>query len=491
MTKKFKRFLFISSLLGFLIFAPILIFYSQGYRFNFSNRKIVQTGGLFFNVNPKGSKILIDQKVSRKTNFIFSSAFISGLMPKKYEIKIEKQNYHSWQKILEVEEQKVTECKNIQLLPKDPEISLLLSEISDFFVLSNQKKIVLKKHNETGWILELFDIETKKSTLLVTEKELSKLFELKQKNKLLLQSAEFSNDSKKVLLKTSLESENKYFLIDLSNKLEPVLINTNIQEKIKNISFNPNNSDELFLIASNIEKSRIKNEIEYYNDALFSFKTNEEPILQHIELPISNQKVVSYALLNGNIVWLNDSGFLYQGQLKENMVELSKILNLKPLSIQRQSNYKIIANNFSQIFIKEDETLYFLDPETHIFTRIFASLKSYQFSSDNKKLCLKNEHEIIIIFLEEQTEQPQRKEQEKLRLIGTTEQLDDLFWLNNHYLIFRTEDSIKIIEIDNRDKPNLIELTVFPSPKISWLEKQKSLIILSENNLYISKDILE
>ena len=310
MTKKFKKILFVSTLLGFLIFTPTLIFYSQGYRFDFRNGEIVQTGGLFFNINPNGSEISIDQKVSQKTGFIFGSAFISGLMPKQYEIKIEKQNCHSWQKTLKVEEQKVTECKDIQLFPQNPDFSLLFSGISDFFVLPNQKKLVLKKYDEVGWILELFNLETKGSTLLVKEKELSKLLGLKQSNTLLLQSVEFSNDYKKGLLKTSLVGENKYFLINLSNGLESIPIN--IQGKIKSISFNPANSDELILTASKIEKPTTGNEPEYYNDdALFSFKANRESSLQYIELPILSQKIISYTFLNKNIIWLNDSGFLY------------------------------------------------------------------------------------------------------------------------------------------------------------------------------------
>ncbi|MBU3918901.1 PEGA domain-containing protein [Patescibacteria group bacterium] len=489
MTKKFKKILFISTLLGFLIFAPILLFYSQGYRFDFNNKRIVQTGGLFFNVSPNGSKISIDEKISRKTSFIFGSSFISGLMPKKYEIKIEKENYHPWQKTLEVEEKKVTECKDIQLFLKNPEFSLLSSGISDIFIAPNEKELIIKKQDENGWRLELFDLGTQESIVLVKEEEFIKKLEIKSDAKPLLQFAEFSNDSKKVLLKIIIDAEDKYFLIDLLSSQELIFINTG--GKIKNISFEPNNGKELFLIGSNIEKDNGKKEIEYYDDALFSFNPNREEVLQYIELPVLSQKIMSYAISNGNIIWMDGAGFLYKGQIKEGKVELLEILSLKPLLIHEQSNYKIIVNNLSQIFIKEDETLYFLDPEAHMLTRVFASLKKYQFSPDNKKIALRNEHEIVIIFLEEQTEQPQRKKREKFRLIGISEKLDNLFWLNNHYLIFRADNAIKIIEIDDRDNPNLIELKTFSEPKIAWLEKQKSLLILSDNALYLTKDILK
>jgi len=489
MTKKFKKILFISTLLGFIIFAPILVFYSQGYRFDFSNRKIVQIGGLFFNVSPNGSKISIDEKISRKTSFIFGSSFINGLMPKKYEIQIEKENYYSWQKSLEVQEQKVTECKDIQLFLKNPEFSLLSSGISDIFVAPNQQKLVIKKQDESGWRLELFNLGTKESTLIVKEENFIKEIQAKVGTKLLLQFIEFSDDSNKVLLKIIIDAEDKYFLIDLLDSQKLTLINPS--EKIKSISFKPNNGKELFLIGSSIEKQSEEKEIQYYNDALFSFVPGREKMLQYIELPVLNQKIMSYAISNGNIIWMDGTGFLYKGQIKENKVELLEILSLKPLLIHEQSNYKIITNNLSQIFVKEDETLYFLDSDAHMLTRVFASLKEYKFSLDNKKIAMRNEHEIVIIFLEKQTEQPQRRKQEKLRLIGISENLDNLLWLNNHYLIFKADDAIKIIEIDDRDKPNLIELTTFPESKISWLENQKSLLILSDNAIYLTKDVLK
>jgi len=470
MTKKFKRILFISALIGFLVCAPALIFYSQGYRIDFQNKKIVQTGGFFFNVSPNGSMVSIDKNLSKKTSFIFGSSFISGLMPKKYEVKIEKQDYHPWTKTLEVKEQKVTECKNIQLFPKNPEFSFLTSEVEDFFPLPNQKQIIIKQQ---GWVLKLFNLETQESSLIVKQQGLADQDPV-------LQEIKVSEDSKKAIIKTSLKGENKFFLIDLNGLEKPLLVNPDF--KIKNIVFK--NSNQLFFIGINVPKDEKEN----YDQSLFSFQENS---VKEIDLPIAKQKIITFALINENIVWLNEAGFLYKGQIKENKVELLEILNLKPLSIHEQANYKIIINDFSQIFVKEDETLYFLNPENHSLIRIFASLKEYQFSADNKKLALRNDNEIIVFFNQEQTEQPQKKEQEKVRLIGTTKKIDNLFWLNNHYLVFKNNDSIEIIEIDDRDKPNLVELTTFPNLKISFLEKQKLLLVLSKNKLYFSKDVLK
>ena len=115
MTKKFKRTLFITAFLFFLVSAPTLIFYSQGYRFDFANKKIVKTGGLFLKVSPPGVNIYIDHNLSNKTNFFFDSAFIDGLTPKKYQITIKKDGYYNWTKTLSVKEKQVSEAKNILL----------------------------------------------------------------------------------------------------------------------------------------------------------------------------------------------------------------------------------------------------------------------------------------------------------------------------------------------------------------------------------------
>jgi len=49
MTKKTRTILFLIFLFLFLLIAPSAIFYSQGYRLDFENKKLTQSGGFFLN----------------------------------------------------------------------------------------------------------------------------------------------------------------------------------------------------------------------------------------------------------------------------------------------------------------------------------------------------------------------------------------------------------------------------------------------------------
>jgi hypothetical protein len=99
--------------------APSLIFYSQGYRFDFETKRIVQTGGLYLKAAPRGAQVYINGILKDETSVFGSSSLIKNLIPKTYSIEVRKQGYHSWQKNLPVLEKQVTEAKNIILFPEE------------------------------------------------------------------------------------------------------------------------------------------------------------------------------------------------------------------------------------------------------------------------------------------------------------------------------------------------------------------------------------
>jgi len=125
MTKKTRTILFSICVFLFILTAPSVIFYSQGYRFDFANKKIVQTGGLYFKAAPRSAQIYINGKFKDTTSIFTSSSLVENLMPKTYAVEITKEGYYSWQKTLEVKEKQVTEAKNITLIPKIPDLAKL------------------------------------------------------------------------------------------------------------------------------------------------------------------------------------------------------------------------------------------------------------------------------------------------------------------------------------------------------------------------------
>jgi len=492
MTKKFKKILFFGLCLFFLITAPSVIFYSKGYRFDFQNMKIVQTGGFFLKISPPGVTLNIDQELHKKTNFFFDSAFINGLIPKDYQITIQKTDYHIWSKALEIKEKQVTEAKNIVLFPKNPKFNLIDKNINSFFPAPDNKKIIFKIHEETGWVLNSFDIQTKEQKKLVSEQELKLLEKNRKISQISFLNLVWSNDSKRILIEISIKGEKQYIV--LKTGPETNLFVLDAESNIKNINFNPDKSEELFFISLEPEEKLTKEdeELKIRKEVIFRLKADGERVILKIPTPSSGQNIINYSIIGNDIVWLSDSGFLYLGRLvNSDKIELIKILNLKPINIHKETNYQIIAKDFSKIFLKQDEMLYYLNPATHLLEQIFNSVKTIEFSKDMKKIIVSTNNQIWLFYIEKEQEQPQRNIEEKILLSGFPDEISNLFWLNNFYIIFQIKDSIKIAEIDNRSRVNLIELTTFPSSSISWSQKEKILLVLSENNLYSCDNILK
>jgi len=149
MTKKTRTAIFILFVFLFILGAPSVVFYSQGYRVDFNppagGKKLVQTGGLYFKVAPDHVDVYINGKLKKGTSIITNAAYIENLLPKNYDIEIKKVGYHPWKKTLEVKEREVTEAKNIILFPENPQFVIVDKappKIMNSATSTDKKKII-------------------------------------------------------------------------------------------------------------------------------------------------------------------------------------------------------------------------------------------------------------------------------------------------------------------------------------------------------------
>ncbi len=243
MTKRTRTILFYICVFLFLLVSPLIILYSQGYRIDFNppaeGKILTKTGGFFLKIEPKQTEIYINKNLVKKTDFFFGSVLIENLLPKKYDVSIKKDGYQDWEKNLEVKENLVTEAKNIVLIPKNLNFQILAKEVKDLFLAPDERKMILKKENEEGWYLTLFDLEKNTGSVLLEEKNLSQ-------KKIDFLSLQWSSDSKKIILESVVSKVKKYFIFELENPLpiSPIPIDfLRIPEKI---SFNSRDSQKLF-----------------------------------------------------------------------------------------------------------------------------------------------------------------------------------------------------------------------------------------------------
>jgi len=225
MTQRVRRLLLISTILFFVLATPSVLLYAWGYSFDWLNKKIVLTGGLYLKSVPKGGQTYLDGQAGKKT-----PTFIKRLVPGSYQLAIVKDGYHLWQKKLKIESKLVTEARNIFLVPKQPSLELVKEELPNDFSLADFLPVeeadiifyiqkpsnILYKTDRAGSFNEqisltplpadhqyqIFNSANERIAVLNEEKQLflldsqSKNFELLAEN---IQGAQFSPDSKKLL----------------------------------------------------------------------------------------------------------------------------------------------------------------------------------------------------------------------------------------------------------------------------------------------------
>lgn len=459
MNKRRRNILLIFLIAIFLIVAPFLILYSQGYRIDFENRKLTQTGALFFKIEPGRSEILISKNRLKKTSFLFQSALVENLVPDKYSVEITKEGYYSWEKELEVKAKTVTESKGIILIPIDPEITIASKNTQQIWELSNKNYILLDNEDEDSWALKIYDIEKRLKTYLLEEAD----FNSKKADFLELITL---NDDKKVIVKIAVNEEIKYYLLDLSNPSEPLLLTYFIPDNTI-ITLDPSDSKNIIYI---------KNNIFYRYD---TEKQQYSPILDKDDQLIS--KIISYKIIHNDIYLLNEEGFLIKTNSSFNNFEE---INQVELEIKKETPYSIeIFNDF--IFITENKTAYLLNKETKEFEFFFDNIKYLKPSPDYTKVVYGSNHEMWFMYLQEVYENSKKNSGDKEFLIKTSQNIKEITWLNSSYIAYAEDNTIKITETDTRDKINIVDIAEMENTDLLWNGQKKELLIISNSNLYL------
>ncbi len=127
MTKQTKRILFYSAVVIFVLLSYVVILYAQGYKYSFSEAKFFRTGSIFVKAN-EDAKVYLNDKFLNSTSFFGNSYTISGLLPRQYTVRLQKDNFSSWQKKVSVEEGLVNDYSRILLLPKSGDEDIPLKQ---------------------------------------------------------------------------------------------------------------------------------------------------------------------------------------------------------------------------------------------------------------------------------------------------------------------------------------------------------------------------
>lgn len=161
MNRVWRTILFTLFAVGFFISAPLVVFYTAGYRYKFGTTHFVKTGILSVSSTPRGADIYLDGQQNEKN----TPAVIDNLIPHDVKIRVEKSGYSSWEKTLPVKSGETTFVSNLKLfLTEPPTLFLNQSSLIDVALIDPTHFAYLNVQKETLelWVQDPGFLENRK-----------------------------------------------------------------------------------------------------------------------------------------------------------------------------------------------------------------------------------------------------------------------------------------------------------------------------------------
>ncbi len=242
MSLKKRRILFIIIVLLFAIVAPLLLFHTSGYRYDFKKNKFVKTGIIVLAPKPDDVEVYINNektKLERQEN----GFRITNLLPDEYLVRIEKEGYISWQKTLLIESQQTTFINDVLLFKIPHPLQILSGEI--IFGDQHEDKTLAIKKSSDGDILYLLHTDTA---------ELTTLFPLSQQNQneyngTTINSVEWSANGEKILIEAS---QKNFLVLDIRNPFRILALADFVETNPNNLHWSSFGDHLLYSLNNNI-----------------------------------------------------------------------------------------------------------------------------------------------------------------------------------------------------------------------------------------------
>jgi len=426
MNKTLSRFTYITFIILFLVIAPLLIFYALGYRYNWTNRNIEKNGALYVKSYPRNADIFIDnKKIKQKTPTQFVE-ISSG----KYDVAVQKDQYVTWTKKLEIRSGETTFAEDIVLFLAERK----KTELSG----GGSKWIINKQKSQYGFL----DTE---NNLTITDIEQEKTFVVFKFDKQ-YQLIDWSPDNQEILLQLN----NIYYLFNLNQKnIKPLKIN-NVDKIIWD-----NNDQGLIWYQK--------------NNKIFRHYIS---LANGVDEALDMETIFSdFDLAGDYILALTQDNKNYQFQkIRKNSLEIIDSIS-----------------NINQGQIKAWQA----DEELSIFS-LGASF--YVKKKDNNPVVIPHTiadiHDDRILYTNGyETSLYNFKEEWSTLIDRSTKIVTDILWHpNGSYFLSESNDQTVITEIDGRDQRNTIAILENPLKKLYLFNKKgdKLFILNNEENFYLT-----
>ena len=432
--------------LVFAIVAPGIIMYSQGYRFDIKKMKYLETGGIYVKAFPGDATITIGNNDKNKTSGFSRDLLVQNLLPGNHTVKIEKDNYHSWSKTLEVKEKKVSEAKYVILFPNEIAFASIDNDVKNFYPYPDNNKILILTVSN-----ELFSYDTnKKETIKILSKNQTPYN---------ISDVSFSPTGRRALIKTS---AGLHYLLNL--EASTISLIKSMSSNTQNVVFDSNNEGSFFYQVNNL-----------------IYRVNADK--QTASKLFKKEKVDTFTI-NGNDVYYLEEGLLYRDNLTLNTNEA---LSKQPFETAKNS-YELIIMEGEIFLIENKKAVYLFNRENGIFDKKVEAKTEIKYTPFYERILFAADNELWLLLLKDAETPFFAKAKSTIFISRFSQNIGDIKWLNGDYFVYTLNNKVNISEIDNRDHINSFELPQSETSKIFFNGNTKKLFLLNKEELFTSTD---
>lgn len=463
--KKFKIYLMFC-ILAFAVLLLVVLSYSFGYKYNPIKGKLIQTGAIIIKTDPKDASVYINDKIVKKdmslTNLFNDFVKIEGLVTDTYNVKISMPKYFTWEKNISVRSEYVTDLKNVVLLMKNFEKKIISSNIealnpNNIWISNDKNKIVYKKIQNNKNQLFLLDLVNDQEKLLYS---LENIFPTKTEAKYTIKDIIWSDNDKRLILDVTIFGKDALAIIDLENNNKVYYTKEELGD-LKN-KWNLDFNDSLFYLKDN---------------TLYNFLYSKPDSLKLLS-------DISGFHIEGNYVYYfkTDDQNLYRNNLSS--LDSETLIFEMPDGFNPKLASKIIRSNQNTfIILSSSGKLYFVN-ENGIAKNVISEAKYAFFTNGSSRILYGNDNEIWIYYIKEKISQPQKNEFTNELITRFSGNIGNVSLFGDEEHVFYKEGNIfKFIELDNRDKRNVFDITEVKNNDILYRETDNSIVFIENNRL--------
>lgn len=161
-TKPLRRTLLVFFITTFFIATPIIVLYTTGYRFDWQNGILRETGSLSVDIEPKTAKVYLNNLALVET----MPVRLKDISPNRYTLEVKAPGYYDWHKEIEIKNKQTTYIKEFILLKKSKPKLITEGQIKELAVSPDGRYLLytLRENNHTK--IFLLNIKSDTTSLL-------------------------------------------------------------------------------------------------------------------------------------------------------------------------------------------------------------------------------------------------------------------------------------------------------------------------------------